>query len=57
MDSVTKRKLKGRILTLISKIDELKALGLEDPEVAAILPGNLEGVEQALMAAYSEVAF
>ena len=55
MDAKTKRKVKGRVLTLISKVNELKILGYEDSEIQSVLPCNLEGWEQNLMEVYSQI--
>lgn len=53
MDAATRKKVKGRILTLISKINELKLIGYEDDDVNSVLP-CLETYEQELMNAYIE---
>lgn len=54
MDAKLKAKIKGRVLTLINKIDELKQIGYEDSEIAALLPA-LEGWEDELMNIYAEL--
>lgn len=55
MDSKTKSKVRNRILTIISKIEELQQLGMEDSEINDILPCSIEGWSQELQGAYSEL--
>lgn len=56
MNYKTKRKIKKRMETIISKIDELKQLGHEDSEINDIIPSSLEGFEQDLIeVAYTEL--
>ena len=55
MNSQTKRQLRGRILTLISKLDELKQPGYEDSEIWDALPSSIEGVEQELVGSYTDI--
>jgi len=54
MDSRTKRKVQGRLLTLISKINELKLIGRECAEINAALP-SMEDLEQKLMFSYMNI--
>ncbi len=49
MDSKTRRKIKNRMMTIISKLEELKALGSEDIEIGDALPSSMEGFSQDLI--------
>ena len=53
MDSKTKTKIKGRLLTLISKIEELKSIGYETG-TTGVLP-ELESMEQDCVRSYEEI--
>lgn len=53
MDSKIKQSAKGRVLTLIGKINELRLLGYEDSDLNHLLPPAMEGWESELMEAYS----
>ena len=55
MKAKTKRKIKKRLTTLISKIDELKQLSYEDSEINQVLPSSLEGFEQDLITCYYNI--
>lgn len=53
MDAQLKQKAKGRVMTLISKMEELQDLGREDMELNSALPCNLEGFIQEFMRTYT----
>lgn len=55
MDSKIKQKAKGRVLTIISKLDELKQLGYEDSDLNDLLPCCMETLEQELTNTYIEL--
>ncbi len=48
------RQISNRVLTLISKIDEIQRLESETGE--NLLPSSLENIKQALMATYTELS-
>jgi len=53
MDSKVKAKIKGRLLTVISKIEELESIG-HDEGVTDDLP-ELQGMLQDCMSRYMEI--
>ena len=55
MNAEKRKRIKGRILTLISKLDELKQLGYEDQDIDNALPSSLKGFYQDMVGAYSEL--
>ena len=56
MNYEKKRMIKNRIMTIISKLDELKQLGIQDHEINDVLPSSMEGFEQELIEiAYTEL--
>ena len=54
MDRTIKRQARGRIVTLMAKINELKMIGYKDNELNSTLP-FLEEWEQVLISAYEEL--
>ena len=55
MNSKIKRSAKGRVLTLIDKIEELRRLGDEDTDLRNLLPCNIQDWEERLMDVYVEI--
>jgi hypothetical protein len=55
MVSAVKRKLSGRVLTIISKLEELQQLGCIDSDVNSLLPSGLEGWMQELVSIHIQV--
>jgi len=54
MEAKLKAKIKGRVLTLISKIEELQKIGYETDEANNLMP-DLEGFKQSFFSVYCEL--
>jgi hypothetical protein len=55
MKAQIKRRVAGRTLTLISKIEELQSLGIEHGDLGGMLPCGLEGWMQELVNLYTQM--